>query len=104
MPMEDLLIMQLFQSISVAYIAIVCLLTYGINKTITGYFKLSLSRNAKCIISLAVSVCMAIYYIYELNASIETVLLSALICTFGYDLIFKPIIKKIEAKFNIDNN
>lgn len=104
MLMEDSLIMQLFQSISVAYIAIVCLLTYGINKTITGYFKLTLSRNAKSLISLVVSVCMAIYYVCRLQASVETVLLSALICTFGYDLILKPIIKRVEAKFNTENN
>lgn len=92
--------MQLLNSVSLVFIAIVCLITYGIIETIKGIRKKPVSRNVKSIISLVVGILVAIFYIYKLEASIESILLSFLICTFGYDLILKPILKAIKAKFS----
>lgn len=92
--------MQLLNSVSLVFITIVCLITYGIIETIKGIRKKPVSRNVKSIISLVVGILVAIFYIYKLEASIESILLSFLICTFGYDLILKPILKAIKAKFS----
>lgn len=97
--MEDTLLLQLFQSISFVYIAIVCLITYGIIQTIQNISKAKVSRKAKSIITLIVGILTAILYIFKLDASLETVLLSFLISTFGYDLILKPIFKRITQRF-----
>lgn len=97
--MEDALLLQLFQSISLVYIAIVCLTTYGIIQTIQNISKAKVSRKAKSIITLIVGILTAIFYIFKLDASLETVLLSFLISTFGYDLILKPIFKRITQRF-----
>lgn len=97
--MEDTLLLQLIQSISIVYIAIVCLTTYGIIQTISNITKCKVSRKAKSIISLIVGILTAILYICEFNASLETVLLSFLISTFGYDLLLKPIFKRITQRF-----
>lgn len=97
---EQTMFMQLLNSVSLVFIAIVCLITYGIIETIKGIRKKPVSRNVKSIISLVVGILIAIFYIYKLDASIESVLLSFLICTFGYDLILKPILKAIKAKFS----
>lgn len=97
--MEDTLLLQLIQSISIVYIAIVCLTTYGIIQTIQNIFKAKASRKAKSIITLIVGILTAILYIFKLDASLETVLLSFLISTFGYDLILKPIFKRITQRF-----
>ena len=95
--MEDTLLLQLIQSISIVYIAIVCLTTYGIIQTIQNISKVS--RKAKSIITLIVGILTAILYIFKLYASLETVLLSFLISTFGYDLILKSIFKRITQRF-----
>lgn len=97
--MEDTLLLQLIQSISIVYITIVCLTTYGIIQTIQNIFKAKVSRKAKSIITLIVGILTAILYIFKLDASLETVLLSFLISTFGYDLILKPIFKRITQHF-----
>lgn len=97
--MKDALLLQLFQSISLVYIAIVCLTTYGIIQTIQNISKAKVSRKAKSIITLIVGILTAILYIFKLDASLETVLLSFLISTFGYDLILKPIFKRITQRF-----
>lgn len=97
---EQTMFMQLLNSVSLVFIAIVCLITYGIIETIKGIRKKPVSRNVKSIISLVVGILVAIFYIYKLKASIESILLSFLICTFGYDLILKPIFKAIKAKFS----
>ena len=97
---EQTMFMQLLNSVSLVFIAIVCLITYGINETFKGILKKPLPRNVKSIISLIVGILVAIFYIYKLETSIESVLLSFLICTFGYDLILKPILKAIKAKFS----
>ena len=97
--MEDTLLLQLIQSISIVYIAIVCLTTYGIIQTISNITKCKVSRKAKSIISLIVGILTAILYICKFNSSLETVLLSFLISTFGYDLILKPIFKRITQHF-----
>ena len=97
--MEDTLLLQLFQSISLVYIAIVCLITYGIIQTIQNISKAKISRKAKSIITLIVGILTAILYVFKLDASLETVLLSFLISTFGYDLILKPIFKRITQRF-----
>lgn len=97
---EQTIFMQLLNSVSLVFIAIVCLITYGIIETIKGIRKKPVSRNVKSIISLVVGILVAIFYIYKLEASIESILLSFLICTFGYDLILKPILKAIKAKFS----
>lgn len=97
--MEDTLLLQLIQSISIVYIAIVCLTTYGIIQTISNITKYKVSRKAKSIISLIVGILTAILYICKFNSSLETVLLSFLISTFGYDLILKPIFKRITQRF-----
>lgn len=97
--MEDTLLLQLFQSISLVYIAIVCLTTYGIIQIIQNISKAKVSRKAKSIITLIVGIFTAILYMFKLDASIETVLLSFLISTFGYDLILKPIFKRITQRF-----
>lgn len=96
--MEDTLLLQLIQSISIVYIAIVCLTTYGIIQTISNITKCKVSRKAKSIISLIVGILTAILYICKLDASLETVLLSFLISTFGYDLLFKPMFKRITQR------
>lgn len=97
--MEDTLLLQLFQSISLVYIAIVCLITYGIIQTIQNIFKAKVSRKAKSIITLIIGILTAILYVFKLDASLETILLSFLISTFGYDLILKPIFKRITQRF-----
>ena len=97
--MEDTLLLQLFQSIRLAYIAIVCLTTYGIIQTIQNISKAKVSRKAKSVITLIVGILTAILYVFKLDASLETVLLSFLISTFGYDLILKPIFKRITQRF-----
>lgn len=97
--MEDTLLLQLIQSISIVYIAIVCLTTYGIIQTISNITKCKVSRKAKSIISLIVGILTAVFYICKFDASLETVLLSFLISTFGYDLILKPIFKRITQRF-----
>lgn len=97
--MEDALLLQLFQSISLVYIAIVCLITYGIIQTIQNISKAKVSRKAKSIITLIVGILTAILYVFKLDASLETVLLSFLISTFGYDLILKSIFKRITQRF-----
>lgn len=97
--MEDTLLLQLFQSISLVYIAIVCLTTYSIIQTIQNIFKAKVSRKAKSIITLIVGILTAILYIFKLDTSLETILLSFLISTFGYDLILKPIFKRITQRF-----
>lgn len=97
---EQTMFIQLLNSVSLVFIAIVCLITYGIIETINGIRKKPVSRNVKSIISLVVGILVAIFYIYKLEASIESILLSFLICTFGYDLILKPILKTIKAKFS----
>lgn len=97
--MEDTLLLQLIQSISIVYIAIVCLTTYGIIQTIQNISKAKVSRKAKSIITLIVGILTAILYIFKLDASLETVLLSFLISTFGYDLILKSIFKRITQHF-----
>lgn len=97
---EQTMFIQLLNSVSLVFIAIVCLITYGIIETIKGIRKKPVSRNVKSIISLVVGILVAIFYIYKLKASIESILLSFLICTFGYDLILKPIFKAIKAKFS----
>lgn len=93
--MEDTLLLQLIQSISIVYIAIVCLTTYGIIQTISNITKCKVSRKTKSIISLIVGILTAILYVCEFDASLETVLLSFLISTFGYDLLLKPMFKRI---------
>lgn len=102
--MEDTLLLQLFQSISLVYIAIVCLTTYGIIQTIQNISKAKISRKAKSIITLIIGILTAILYIFKLDASLETVLLSFLISTFGYDLILKPIFKRITQRFADSKN
>lgn len=97
--MENTLLLQLIQSISIVYIAIVCLTTYGIIQTISNITKGKVSRKAKSIISLIVGILTAILYICKFDSSLETVLLSFLISTFGYDLILKPIFKRITQRF-----
>lgn len=97
--MEDALLLQLFKSISLVYIAIVCLTTYGIIQIIQNISKAKVSRKAKSIITLIVGILTAIFYVFKLDASLETVLLSFLISTFGYDLILKPIFKRITQRF-----
>lgn len=97
--MEETLLLSLIQSISFVYIVIVCLTTYGIIQMITSIKKTKVSRQSKSLISFIVGIVTAVLYIYKLNASIETVLLSFLICTFGYDLILKPIFKGIKKHF-----
>lgn len=97
--MEDTLLLQLIQSISIVYIAIVCLTTYGIIQTISNITKCKISRKAKSIISLIVGILTAILYICKFDASLEAVLFSFLISTFGYDLILKPIFKRITQRF-----
>ena len=97
--MEDTLLLQLFQSISLVYIAIVCLTTYSIIQIIQNISKAKVSRKAKSIITLIVGILTAILYIFKLDTSLETVLLSFLISTFGYDLILKPIFKRITQRF-----
>lgn len=97
--MEDTLLLQLIQFISIVYIAIVCLTTYGIIQTIQNISKAKISRKAKSIITLIVGILTAILYIFKLDASLETVLLSFLISTFGYDLILKSIFKRITQRF-----
>ena len=94
--MEETIIFNLFNSISFAFIAIVLLTTYGINEIITKITKKKLSRYFKSLVSLIVGI---VLYLYKLDASLETVLLSFLICTFGYDLIIKPILKAIKRHF-----
>lgn len=96
--METTIIAQLLDSISFSFIAIVCLLTYGVIKTIQGIIGCEISRLMKSIVALIAGIIMCIIYIVIVKASIETVLLSFLICTFGYDIILKPIIKCIEHK------
>ena len=90
--MEETIIFNLFNSISFAFIAIVLLTTYGINEIITKITK-------KSLVSLIVGIAIMVLYLYKLDASLETVLLSFLICTFGYDLIIKPILKAIKRHF-----
>lgn len=97
--MKNTLLLQLIQSISIVYIAMVCLTTYGIIQTISNITKCKVSRKAKSIISLIVGILTAILYICKFDASLETVLLSFLISTFGYDLILKPIFKRITQHF-----
>ena len=97
--MEDTLLLQLIKSISIVYIAIICLTTYGIIQTIQNISKAKVSRKAKSIITLIVGILTAILYIFKLDASLETVLLSFLISTFGYDLILKSIFKRITQRF-----
>ena len=89
--MEETIIFNLFNSISFAFIAIVLLTTYGINEKLSRYFK--------SLVSLIVGIAIMVLYLYKLDASLETVLLSFLICTFGYDLIIKPILKAIKRHF-----
>ena len=97
--MEETIIFNLFNSISFAFIAIVLLATYGINEIITKITKKKLSRYFKSLVSLIVGIATMVLYLYKLDASLETVLLSFLICTFGYDLIIKPILKAIKRHF-----
>ena len=96
--MEETIIFNLFNSISFAFIAIVLLTTYGINEIITKITK-KLPRYFKSLVSLIVGIAIMVLYLYKLDASLETVLLSFLICTFGYDLIIKPILKAIKRHF-----
>ena len=97
--MEETIVFNLFNSISFAFIAIVLLATYGINEIATKIAKKKLPRYFKCIISLIVGILTAILYICKFDSSLETVLLSFLISTFGYDLILKPIFKRITQRF-----
>lgn len=97
--MEETIIFNLFNSISFAFIAIVLLTTYGINEIITKITKKKLSRYFKSLVSLIVGIATMGLYLYKLDTSLETVLLSFLICTFGYDLIIKPILKAIKRHF-----
>lgn len=102
--MEETILLQLIQSISIVFISIVCLSTYGIIRIVSNIIKGKVSRQIKSLISLIIGILISILYIYKLNASIETVLLSFLICTFGYDLIIKPITKNIfKSISNIKN-
>ena len=61
--------------------------------------KKKLPRYFKSLVSLIVGIATIVLYLYKLDASLETVLLSFLICTFGYDLIIKPILKAIKRHF-----
>lgn len=101
--MEETIVFNLFNSISFAFIAIVLLVTYGINeiatKIATKIAKKKLPRYFKSLVSLIVGIVTMVLYLYKLDASLETVLLSFLICTFGYDLIIKPILKAIKRHF-----
>ena len=97
--MEETIIFNLFNSISFTFIAIVLLTTYGINEIITKITKKKLSRYFKSLVSLIVGIAIMVLYLYKLDASLETVLLSFLICTFGYDLIIKSILKAIKRHF-----
>lgn len=97
--MEETIIFNLFNSISFVFIAIVLLTTYGINEIITKITKKKLSRYFKSLVSLIVGIVIMVLYLYKLDASLETVLLSFLICTFGYDLIIKSILKAIKRHF-----
>ena len=97
--MEDTMFISLVSSINVVFIAIVCLVTYGINDTITRFTKKELSRNFKSIVSLVVGIITACAYIKFHMASTEGVLLSFLICTFGYDLILKPMLNSFKNRF-----
>lgn len=96
---EETILMQLLNNVSLVFISIVCLITYGIIEVLKGILKKDIPRNIKSIISLIVGVSVMMFYIYKLNASLEMVLLSFLICTFGYDLIIKPILKAIKRHF-----
>ena len=96
---EETILMQLLNNVSLVFISIVCLITYGIIEVLKGILKKDIPRNIKSIISLIVGVSVMMFYIYKLNASLEMVLLSFLICTFGYDLIIKPIFKAIKRHF-----
>ena len=102
--MEETIIFNLFNSISFAFIAIVLLTTYGINEIITKITKKKLPRYFKSLVSLLVGIAIMVLYLYKLDASLETVLLSFLICTFGYDLIIKPILKAIKRHFADSNS
>ena len=97
--MEETIVFNLFNSISFAFIAIVLLATYGINDIVTKITKKKLPRYFKSLVSLIVGIATIVLYLYKLDASLETVLLSFLICTFGYDLIIKPILKAIKRHF-----
>lgn len=97
--MEETIVFNLFNSISFAFIAIVLLATYGINEIATKIAKKKLPRYFKSLVSLIVGIATMGLYLYKLDASLETVLLSFLICTFGYDLIIKPILKAIKRHF-----
>lgn len=96
---EETILMQLLNNVSLVFISIVCLITYGIIEVLKGILKKDIPRNIKSIISLIVGISVMMFYIYKLNASLEMVLLSFLICTFGYDLIIKPIFKAIKRHF-----
>ena len=96
---EETILMQLLNNVSLVFISIVCLITYGVIEVLKSILKKDIHRNIKSIISLIVGVSVMMFYIYKLNASLETVLLSFLICTFGYDLIIKPIFKAIKRHF-----
>ena len=71
--------------------------SYGFNATKIA--KKKLPRYFKSLVSLIVGIATMMLYLYKLDASLETVLLSFLICTFGYDLIIKPILKAIKRHF-----
>lgn len=101
---EETILMQLLNNVSLVFISIVCLITYGIIEVLKGILKKDIPRNIKSIISLIVGVSVIMFYIYKLNASLEMVLLSFLICTFGYDLIIKPIFKAIKQHFADSKN
>ena len=94
--MEETIVLISFNSISFAFIAIMLLATYGINEIATKIAKKKLPRYFKSLVSLIVGIATMVLYLYKLDASLETVLLSFLICTFGYDLIIKPILKAIK--------
>lgn len=94
--MEENILLQLLQSLSIVFIAIVLLSTYGIIKILTAILGKAPNRNIKSIISLIVGILVSILYVCKLNTPIDTVLLSFLTCTFGYDLLIKPIIKRLE--------
>lgn len=101
--MEQTAFIQLLQSINFVFIAIVCLITYGIIQLSNTLIKKEIPRTAKSIISLIIGIIVAIIYIKFMDVSLESILLSFLICTFGYDIILKPLFKSIIKKFTTED-
>lgn len=99
MDIESNILFPLLSSISFTFIAIVCLITYEVNKLYKAIYKKNLPRNGKSITSLIVGIIVSILYITKLDMPIDSILLSFLVCTFGYDLILKPLFKGIKKRF-----